>query len=186
MYSLSCSEISGDSAVPAANSFVSTRNVRYQGRECTKQDIHIKLFDVGSRLVRESAGLILAAPPPAGTKSDQATQETFYEVRYRVQVSALNGQKVGKGGQVSESGIEGKTTWSIFILTVVISVVLASCGGYVGTTPPPTMYTIGGTVSGLSGTGLVLQDNGGNNLPVSAGELAFHLQRVWRVVEIIA
>ena len=29
-------------------------------------------------------------------------------------------------------------------------------------------YTIGGTVSGLTGTGLVLQDNGGNNLTVSA------------------
>jgi Lactonase, 7-bladed beta-propeller len=28
-------------------------------------------------------------------------------------------------------------------------------------------YTIGGTVSGLTGTGLVLADNGGNNLPVS-------------------
>ena len=33
---------------------------------------------------------------------------------------------------------------------------------------PPTTYTIGGTVSGLTGAGLVLQDNGGNNLPVSA------------------
>jgi len=31
-----------------------------------------------------------------------------------------------------------------------------------------TTYTIGGTVSGLSGSGLVLQDNGGDNLPVSA------------------
>ncbi len=29
-------------------------------------------------------------------------------------------------------------------------------------------YTIGGTVSGLSGTGLVLQDNGDDNLPISA------------------
>jgi large repetitive protein len=29
-------------------------------------------------------------------------------------------------------------------------------------------YTVGGTISGLSGTGLVLQDNAGNNLPVSA------------------
>ncbi|MDH4286459.1 MAG: lactonase family protein, partial [Gallionella sp.] len=29
-------------------------------------------------------------------------------------------------------------------------------------------YTIGGTVTGLAGTGLVLQNNGGNNLPVSA------------------
>jgi len=32
--------------------------------------------------------------------------------------------------------------------------------------PPPTTYTVGGTVSGLSGT-LVLQNNGGNNLSVS-------------------
>ena len=30
-----------------------------------------------------------------------------------------------------------------------------------------TAYTIGGTVSGLTGTGLVLQDNGGSNLAVS-------------------
>lgn len=34
--------------------------------------------------------------------------------------------------------------------------------------PPPATYTIGGSVSGLSGTGLVLQDNSGNSLPVSA------------------
>ena len=34
--------------------------------------------------------------------------------------------------------------------------------------PAPQSYTIGGTVSGLSGTGLVLQNNGGNNLSVSA------------------
>jgi len=32
---------------------------------------------------------------------------------------------------------------------------------------PSTTYTVGGTVSGLTGTGLVLQDNGGNNLAVS-------------------
>jgi 6-phosphogluconolactonase (cycloisomerase 2 family) len=30
------------------------------------------------------------------------------------------------------------------------------------------LYTIGGTISGLSGTGLVLQDNGGDSLPVTA------------------
>ena len=35
-------------------------------------------------------------------------------------------------------------------------------------------YTIGGTVSGLSGTGLVLQDNGGDNLTINAnGTFAF-------------
>jgi hypothetical protein len=34
-------------------------------------------------------------------------------------------------------------------------------------------YTIGGTVSGLVGAGLVLQDNGGNNLSVSPGATSF-------------
>lgn len=37
-----------------------------------------------------------------------------------------------------------------------------------------TSFTIGGTISGLSGTGLVLEDNGGDNLSVSAaGAFAF-------------
>ncbi len=53
------------------------------------------------------------------------------------------------------------------ILAVGLAFCLASCGGGGGSTPPPT-YTIGGAVSGLTGTGLVLQDNGGNNLAVSA------------------
>jgi hypothetical protein len=37
-----------------------------------------------------------------------------------------------------------------------------------GSPPPPTTYTIGGKVSGLSGTGLVLQDNGADYLRISA------------------
>jgi len=40
---------------------------------------------------------------------------------------------------------------------------LISCGS----TTAPTTYTIGGSVSGLAGTGLVLQDNGADNLPIS-------------------
>ena len=39
---------------------------------------------------------------------------------------------------------------------------LISCGS----TTAPTTYTIGGTVSGLAGTGLVLQDNAGDNLTI--------------------
>jgi hypothetical protein len=54
---------------------------------------------------------------------------------------------------------------------------MAGCGaaGSSSTTPPgqTTTYTVGGTISGLSGTGLVLQDNGGNNLSVSAGATSF-------------
>ena len=41
------------------------------------------------------------------------------------------------------------------------------------TTNPPVTYSVGGTVSGLTGT-LVLQDNGGDNLTVTAsGSFAF-------------
>jgi hypothetical protein len=56
-------------------------------------------------------------------------------------------------------------------------VCLTACGGGMTRTitlPPLTSYTIGGTVSGLSGTGLVLQNNGGNNLTINAnGDFAF-------------
>ena len=47
---------------------------------------------------------------------------------------------------------------------------LAACGGGGGggSTAPAATYTIGGTVTGLSGTGLVLQNNGGDNLSVAA------------------
>jgi len=44
-----------------------------------------------------------------------------------------------------------------------LALVLAACGGGGGS----TSYSIGGTVTGLSGTGLVLQDSGGGNLPIS-------------------
>ena len=57
----------------------------------------------------------------------------------------------------------------------VTALALAACGGggsspapSQSSDPAPTQYTIGGSVTGLSGTGLVLQDNGGDNLSVSA------------------
>jgi 6-phosphogluconolactonase (cycloisomerase 2 family) len=59
-----------------------------------------------------------------------------------------------------------------------LAITLASCGGSGGyggggnmhspPPPPPTTYSIGGTVSGLSGSGLVLQNNGGDNLSVTS------------------
>lgn len=57
---------------------------------------------------------------------------------------------------------------------LVPSLFLVACGGgSSGGNPPPGTYSIGGTVSGLSGTGLVLQNNGGNNLSVSATQTTF-------------
>ena len=58
-----------------------------------------------------------------------------------------------------------------FILILVLTVFLSfsACGGSGGTTSPTeTTYTIGGVVSGLSGTGLMLQDNGIDSLQISA------------------
>jgi beta-glucanase (GH16 family) len=51
---------------------------------------------------------------------------------------------------------------------VIVASFFTACGGGNSASSSPTTYTIGGTVSGLSGTGLVLQNNGGNSLPVSA------------------
>ena len=52
---------------------------------------------------------------------------------------------------------------------LISTIFLFGCGsgGNSSSAPPPT-FTVGGTVSGLAGSGLVLQDNGGNNLAVSA------------------
>jgi 6-phosphogluconolactonase (cycloisomerase 2 family) len=59
--------------------------------------------------------------------------------------------------------------------TALVALALAGCGGGGGGSsnnnnppPPPTQYTIGGTVTGLTGTGLVLQDNGGDDFSVTA------------------
>lgn len=57
----------------------------------------------------------------------------------------------------------------------IVVLALAACGGGGGgggysapPPPPPSTYSIGGSVTGLTGTGLVLQDNGGDNLSVTA------------------
>ncbi len=51
---------------------------------------------------------------------------------------------------------------------------LAACSGGGGgsATPPPT-YAIGGTVTGLTDTGLVLQNNGGDRLKLAPSDTAF-------------
>jgi hypothetical protein len=48
---------------------------------------------------------------------------------------------------------------------LVVSALLASCSS--SSSPGPAAFTVGGTVSGLAGSGLVLQNSGGDNLSVS-------------------
>ena len=57
-----------------------------------------------------------------------------------------------------------------------LALVMVGCGGgsASSTPPPPATYTVGGTVTGLSGPGLVLNSNFGGDLAVSAsGSFAF-------------
>jgi len=44
---------------------------------------------------------------------------------------------------------------------------LAACSGGSSSSMPMASYTVGSTVDGLSGSGLVLQNNGGSSLAVS-------------------
>lgn len=58
-------------------------------------------------------------------------------------------------------------------LVLCISFYLTACGGSnspvttTGSGTSPVSYTVGGSVSGLAGSGLVLQNNGANNLPIT-------------------
>ena len=59
----------------------------------------------------------------------------------------------------------------VVILLVISLQMVVGCGSGTSTgitPPPPSTYTIGGTVSGLVGAGLVLQNNSGDNQSVSA------------------
>ncbi|MBF5041691.1 hypothetical protein FGE12_04760 [Aggregicoccus sp. 17bor-14] len=67
--------------------------------------------------------------------------------------------------------------WKI-LTAVLASVALAACGGRDDNTdnnppPPASTYSVGGTVSGLSGTGLKLKNNGGDELTVTGSTFTF-------------
>ena len=73
------------------------------------------------------------------------------------------------GPPAEEEPLRDNMNPRMLLLIVMLLLGFSACGGGgSSTTPPPITYTIGGSVSALSGSGLVLQDNGGDNLPVSA------------------
>ena len=62
----------------------------------------------------------------------------------------------------------------IYTLLLAAGIPMIGCGGSgKSTQTASTTYTIGGSVSGVTGTGLVLQNNGGNNLTVAANVTSF-------------
>ncbi len=75
--------------------------------------------------------------------------------------------------------VQRKRAGAVWLLSFMVSALVAACGGGGGgggganggsAAPAPAnpTYSISGSVSGLTGTGLVLQDNGGDNLTVNA------------------
>ena len=61
---------------------------------------------------------------------------------------------------------------------LIITAIVAACSGATGSSGGPGPgggpFTIGGTITGIMGTGMVLQDNGKDDLTVnSAGQFAF-------------
>jgi N-acetylneuraminic acid mutarotase len=64
--------------------------------------------------------------------------------------------------------------FGICTLLLMAGIPVIGCGGSGNSTQPAsTSYTVGGTVTGFTGTGLVLQNNGGSNLTVSASATSF-------------
>ena len=63
--------------------------------------------------------------------------------------------------------------FGVFTLFAMGLSAVVGCSGGSSIPPLPPAYTIGGTVTGLTGTGLVLQDNGAGNLAVSANATSF-------------
>jgi uncharacterized repeat protein (TIGR03803 family) len=63
--------------------------------------------------------------------------------------------------------------WKAIAALAVAAGVLSACGGGGGSGGGPSTYSVGGTISGLTEAGLVLADNGGDKLPVTANAATF-------------
>jgi hypothetical protein len=62
---------------------------------------------------------------------------------------------------------------AVFTLLSISLIAAVGCGGGKSTPTAPATYTVGGSITGLTGTGLVLQNSGGSNLTVSAKSTSF-------------
>src|SRR6266851_17918 len=80
----------------------------------------------------------------------------------------------GTIGKASKPGASMKIRLAAVVLAASAHLAGCSGGGGGGSSPPPApTYAIGGTIAGLTGSGLVLQLNAGGNLPVNANATAF-------------
>lgn len=90
---------------------------------------------------------------------------------------ALDGNRIVRAPLFTESSGTIDLAVNITQSSVLQVQVLGQPGGtitlWIDGVLPPLPHTIGGTITGLAGTGLVLQDNNGDNLTVAAGATTF-------------
>src|ERR1700747_3318263 len=63
---------------------------------------------------------------------------------------------------------KAQLSWTRFLAMGILFAALAACGGSSSSPPPAPLYTVGGIGTGLTGSGLVLQNTAGGDLAVSA------------------
>ena len=146
---------SGETCSVSSGSGTVTGDVASIAVSCT-----VNAYTIGGTINGLSAsGLVLTnnggdnLAVPAGASSFTFSQMIAYGTNYSVAVAA---QPSGETCSVSSG--TGTTTGDVMS---------------VGVTCAVNTYTIGGAVSGLNASGLVLANNGGDNLPVALGAASF-------------
>jgi urocanate hydratase len=100
-----------------------------------------------------------------GTYTDNSTQNLTTQVTWASSSTGIATISNAGGSQgLATSASAGSTT---------ISATSGAISGSTGLTVTAAMYSIGGTLSGLSANGLALTDNGGNTLSVNSGTTSF-------------
>jgi hypothetical protein len=84
---------------------------------------------------------------------------------------------------MKEASLHNKLLLLKLLAVAMTGAALSACGGGEdafggGAAPVPVTYTIGGTITGLSGAGLVLLNNGGNGLMVTGASTSFTFSSV--------
>lgn len=127
-------------------------------------------------------GYILNSPVvfSTGTSIFHATSNTGSSIGISLSNNPGSDRLHVPGNYVSNSQLSATSTWAgttITALGLIPGTHVITWGSgenadsltlTIDESAPPSTYTVGGTVSGLTGTGLVLQNNGGDDLGVAA------------------
>ncbi|MBA4696663.1 MAG: putative Ig domain-containing protein [Legionella sp.] len=118
-------------------------------------------YTVGGSIYGLTAGQVILLNNGANALTVNTGASTF---QFTIPVTSAQGYNVTIGTQPATL-VCSVTNGTGTNVTANVTTVIVTCAG--------TSYTIGGTVSGLSSTGLSLQNNGTNTTPIAAGATSF-------------